>query len=1366
MKDNTAAPEPSGPLRAPCILRAEGDNSPRWHPGDRLEHLFAAAVARQPDAVAVETPAGSMTFAMLDVQASALAARMQAAGYEAGDVIALLFGRCAEAYVAMLAVLRIGAAYVPLDPVFPPDRLRYITADAGAAAVLTTREHMALARTAELPTIATDQTGGIEAARRQHRAASPDLAYVIYTSGSTGRPKGVRIEHASIVNFLRVAAETYGYVPGDRVYQGLTLAFDFSVEEIWVPLIAGATLIPSCAPGSLVGADLHAFLARQRITALCCVPTLLATLDEPLPDLRLLIVSGEACPEEIVRRWHARGRTILNAYGPTEITVTATISRLSATGGVTLGMPLPTYTVVILEPGAERALPDGEAGEIGIAGIGLSSGYVGRDDLTAKAFVPDFLHLPDNPSGRIYRTGDLGRVGADGLLEYLGRIDTQVKIRGYRVELSEIESLVLQQPGIAQAVVSTFEAEPGLIELVAYYTTTDAVPPETLAEALEKALPSYMVPAFYERLDAIAMLPSDKADRKALPPPRGQRLIRRSGAFAPAATATEARLAATLSDILGIERLSVTDDFFADLGANSLILARFSTRVRRELGAPWLSMREIYSAPDIRALASLIDASSDAASDAPAAPEPHIASSAAYWATGAYQLFAAFLGILAAVYLARAGLGWAMESTGPVRLYARAAILSIFAFLALAALPVAAKWLLIGRWRPASFPIWSLSYARFWTVATLIRFSPLAQVPGTPVYNAFLRALGVRVAWDAMVLCPPPVCTDLVSIGSGAIIGRDVMIPGYRAEAGRIIVGRVSIGTRAFVGDGTVFDIDTGMEDDAELGHVSALVQGQRVPAGQSFGGVPARPCSTRFRALPPGHVALSRRLGFTVLQLGWWLLAAGPASILLLLLGMEAYKTAAPNSDLFAHSLATLPALLGYALLLFLGVILLDLARVLVLPRIAWRFLQEGRIYRLYGLRHFMLRTITANSNSRFFNLLFGDSSAIVHYLRAVGYHFPDMKQTGSNFGVQQRHDVPFLCEFGSGTMVSDDLSMANADFSNAAFRLGRIRFGRDNFLGNDIVYPAQGATGDNVLLGTRVMVPVDGPPSGDTGLLGAPAFAIPRSVSRDRRFDSYKAPAVLTDRLRLKNRSNLWTGLLFLGARFVLLAAVVTMSHLVWHGLDLTGPLWIAAQIVALDLAVIALAILIERASYGFGRHEPQFCSIYDAAFWAHERFWKLSAGDVLTVLNGTPFKPLALRALGVSVGRNLYDDGCAVVERTLTTIGDDCTLNMMTTIQAHSLEDGTFKSDRIVVGNGVTLGLRAFVHYGTVIGDGTSLGAASFLMKGEAPSASSCWGGNPARPFAAMASPRTEADRKVVEFALQPDPAMAGKAAMSPS
>src|SRR3712207_3419078 len=249
----------------------------------------------------------------------------------------------------------------------------------------------------------------------------------------------------------------------------MTIAFDFSAEEYWVPWMVGATVVPKPGRTALLGAELAEYIKEKRITAMCCVPTLLATIEEDLPTLRFLLVSGEACPKALITRWHRPGRRFLNVYGPTEATVTATWGVVDPARPVTLGVPLPTYSVVILGLTGQRALPPGEAGEIGLAGIGLARGYVNRDDLTERAFIPDFLGIENNPSGRIYRTGDLGRITEDGEVEYLGRIDTQVKVRGYRIELSEIESVLLQMPGVAQAVVDVHQPQPGVSELAAYY---------------------------------------------------------------------------------------------------------------------------------------------------------------------------------------------------------------------------------------------------------------------------------------------------------------------------------------------------------------------------------------------------------------------------------------------------------------------------------------------------------------------------------------------------------------------------------------------------------------------------------------------------------------------------------------------------------------------------------------------------------------------------------------------------------------------------------------------------------------------------------------------------------------------------------
>lgn len=579
-------------------------------------------------------------------------------GVRPGDRVGLLFDRAVDGYVGMLAVLKLRAAYVPLDAGFPPDRLSYIVSDAGVRIVLS-RSHLTenLADLADdVRFLCLDNVDDQVSREREERVggdevgdAVDDLCYVIYTSGTTGRPKGVAVSHASICNFVLVAAQLYGIECDYRVYQGLTIAFDFSVEEIWVAWMAGATLVPRPRGDSLLGAELHAFLKEHRVTALCCVPTLLATLDEELPDLRFLLVSGESCSQDLVDRWHRPGRRFLNVYGPTETTVSATWTVLHPDRPVTIGVPLPTYSVVILDLEADRAVLFGELGEIGIAGIGLADGYLNRPDLTARAFVPDFLAIPDNPSGRIYRTGDLGRVNDDGEIEHQGRLDTQVKVRGYRVELAEIESLLRQVPGIAQAVVGTYQSDPDIEELVAYYSPRldkNAVDAGCVYEQLSEKLPAYMVPAYLEELDEIPVMPSGKIDRKKLPLPSGpRRLAARDGYVAPASD-TEFLLADRLANALGVERVSVDSHFFDDLGANSLLMARFNAALRKGAGdLPAVSMKDVYRHPTVRRLAAALSETGPAGESMPASewadPEmPAATGTSRYVLCGALQLLA------------------------------------------------------------------------------------------------------------------------------------------------------------------------------------------------------------------------------------------------------------------------------------------------------------------------------------------------------------------------------------------------------------------------------------------------------------------------------------------------------------------------------------------------------------------------------------------------------------------------------------------------------------------------------------------------------------------------------------------------------
>jgi non-ribosomal peptide synthetase-like protein len=383
-----------------------------------------------------------------------------------------------------------------------------------------------------------------------------------------------------------------------------------------------------------------------------------------------------------------------------------------------------------------------------------------------------------------------------------------------------------------------------------------------------------------------------------------------------------------------------------------------------------------------------------------------------------------------------------------------------------------------------------------------------------------------------------------------------------------------------------------------------------------------------------------------------------------------------------------------------------------------------------MFGVHYWLQNTVEVFSNSRFYTLLFGDTSAIVHYMRLVGWNLNKVEQTGSNLGTNQRHDNPFLCDIGSGTMVSDGISMLNMHMSSTSFRLMPTRIGDRNYLGNDIRYPCDGRTGENVLLGTKVLVPIDGPVRENIGLLGSPAFEIPRTVERDTSVNAALPEGVRAERLRRKNWHNLVTGVLFLVTRWGFLVITAYITELGFAHYDRFGTLSLLVAGGLVSVASVLYFAGIERATLAFRRLAPKMASIYDPYFWSHERHWKLSDSPVMQAFPGTPFKNLVLWLAGVKIGRKVYDAGCSITERTLTEIGDYANLNEGSVLQAHSLEEGVFKSDHICVGAGSSLGTGAFVHYGCVLGERVVIEADSFLMKGEILDNDTTWLGNPAK------------------------------------
>jgi non-ribosomal peptide synthetase-like protein len=814
------------------------------------------------------------------------------------------------------------------------------------------------------------------------------------------------------------------------------------------------------------------------------------------------------------------------------------------------------------------------------------------------------------------------------------------------------------------------------------------------------------------------------------------------------ATSAEAILAEMLAGVMKVGQVAFDDHFFDDLGADSLVMAKFCARVRKREGLPVMSMKDIYAHPTIRGLAQafgIAEAEAEVNLDAiptliqPRDPilarmvTPAQASTRQYLTCGALQLLS-FLVYTWAIALAGArAYEWILAAHGYQDIYLRSVVFGGAGFGILCAVPIAAKWVLIGRWEPQQIQIWSLGYFRFWIVKTLVKSNPLALVAvGSPLYTWYLRALGAKIGRGTVIFTRHvPVCTDLLTIGPDTVIRKDSFLSCYRAYAGWIQTGRVTLGRNVLVGEKTVLDINTSMGDVSQLGHASALHSGQRVRTGERWHGSPAQRTDVNYLRVSSRPVSQWRRLRFSAVTL------ACVFSLYLPLVegGTFALLTAVPKlGTVLDPRMDAITTLVLYrdalvlSLVVFFGSVLLGLVVVGTVPRLLSVFIKPSAVYPLFGFRDRVHRAIARITGARFFTRLFGDSSYITGYLRWLGYDLGRVVQTGSNFGTDVGQENPFMTIIGSGTMVADGLVIMNSDVSATSFRVSPVYIGGDSFFGNNIYYPAGGRVGSNCLIATKAMIPLDGKVRHDTGLLGSPSFEIPRTVDRDQ--------AVVLDegeqrrQLRAKNRHNLRTIAIFLFARWLHVFLVTVFALAAFDSYGGFAQLEMGLLLAVSFLITPAYFVLTERLVMGFRRLQPQYCSIYDPYFWRHERLWKVPAELYVRMFDGTPFKNVVWRGLGATVGKRVFDDGCHFTERSLTVLGDDVTLNAGSEIQCHSQEDGAFKSDRTVIGSGVTIGIGAMVHYGVTMGERSVLAPDSFLMKGEEIPPRARWGGNPAR------------------------------------
>ncbi|MEQ8464529.1 non-ribosomal peptide synthase/polyketide synthase [Coleofasciculus sp. E1-EBD-02] len=578
-----------------------------------IHQLFEEQVARSPKAVAVVFEQEQLTYEQLNCRANQLAHYLRSQGVRPDVLVGLCVERSLSMVVGLLGILKAGGAYVPLDPEYPTERLNYMLEDAQVSVLLTQQQFVETFHGRSLPPqhqgklVCLDdlELDNLDLAQNHHDNPNSGvqpfhLANVIYTSGSTGKPKGVMVEHSGLCNLSQAQIQTFGLHSQSRILQFASLSFDASIWEVVMALTAGGTLYLGTQDSLMPGQPLVERLRDYHITHVTLPPSALAVLpEEELAALQTIIVAGEACSPELIKKWSVT-RNFFNAYGPTEASVCATIAKCNGDEKISIGRPIANTQIYILDSHLQP-VPVGVPGELHIGGAGLARGYLNRDELTDEKFIAN--PFSNEPDSRLYKTGDLARYLRDGNIEFLGRIDNQVKIRGFRVELAEIEATLSQLPEVREAVVLAREDQSNDKRLVAYVVGQTETPltSNEFRQFLKAKLPDYMIPSAFVLLENIPLTPNGKVDRRALKAPDVSSL---QDQYVAPRTPTEATLTQIWSQVLKVEPVGINDNFF-DLGGHSLLATQIISRIQEALSIS-LPLRSLFESPTIAQLSEEI----------------------------------------------------------------------------------------------------------------------------------------------------------------------------------------------------------------------------------------------------------------------------------------------------------------------------------------------------------------------------------------------------------------------------------------------------------------------------------------------------------------------------------------------------------------------------------------------------------------------------------------------------------------------------------------------------------------------------------------------------------------------------------------
>ncbi|MGY6652037.1 Pls/PosA family non-ribosomal peptide synthetase [Amycolatopsis sp. TRM77291] len=1257
--------------------------------GERtLLDILAETAARHPNAGAIDDGETTLSYRKLVEEIDAYGRKLTANGVGVGDRVGVrISSGTAELYVAILAILSVGAAYVPVDADDPDERAELVFGEADVAAVVSDGGAITVV----------GSPGGVEGV-----PAPTDDAWIIFTSGSTGKPKGVAVSHASAAAFVDAEAQLFlteePIGPGDRVLAGLSVAFDASCEEMWLAWRHGACLVP--APRSLVrtGVDLGPWLVAQGITVVSTVPTLAALWPaDALEDVRLLIFGGEACPPELAERVAVEGREVWNTYGPTEATVVACAAQMTGEGPVRIGLPLVGWQLAVVNEAGEPVAM-GETGELVIGGVGLARYLDPEKD--AEKFAP----LPSLGWRRAYRSGDMVRAEAEGLL-FLGRLDEQVKLGGRRIELGEVDAALQALPGVQGAAAAVRRTKAGNQVLVGYVVPAEGVEfdHDEAATRLREQLPAALVPLL-ALIDDLPTRTSGKVDRNALPWPLSTVDAAKSGL-----SPTESWLAEGWAEILGVSVDNPKADFFTN-GGGSLTAAQLIARIRTR--HPQVSVSDIYANPKLGALASMLDAlSGEKTERRDIAPTPRkagiIQSLLMIPLMGLVGLRWTTIAATLSNVLALAGFAWA-----PTLHWAwiAAAWIALFSPAGRIAISATGSRLLLRGVRPGSYPRGGSVHLRLWTAEKLAEFSGADSVAGASWMTTYAKALGARIAKDVDLHSPPPV-TGMLKLGRGAAIEPEVDLTGHWVDGDLVHIGKIRIGADARIGARSTLFPGARIGKGAEIA-AGSTVRGN-VPAGQRWAGAPAARATKDSLKWPSSRPPRSRFwasvYGATSVALG--LLPAVAALPAVAVLGYAIAGTAslgaALGQALLFTPLATIAYFLSYALLVLAGVRSLSIGMVEgyhpVHGRVAW---QVWATERLMGMAREGLFPLYAS--------LFTPV-----WLRMLG------AKVGRNVEASTVLALPKMTQVDSGAFLADDTMVATYELGHGWLHVAPARIGKQAFLGNSGMAAPGRSVPKRGLVGVLSSAPLKAKKG--SSYLGMPPLPVRRSVGESDTSRTYTPPPRLKAARALVELCRIVPVMCGVALTVLVSAGIFALASSFGFvvAVLLGGPLLLAAGAVAALTATAMKWLLV-------GRFRAVDHPLWSSFVWRNELadtfVEALAVPWLIGSLGGTPLLPAWLRTMGVKIGRGVWLETYWLPESDLVRLGDGATINRGCVVQTHLFHDRIMTMSPVTLDEGATLGPHGIVLPGASIGARTTVGPGSLVTRGDAVPADSRWLGNP--------------------------------------